>query len=172
MISVPYTKYIKNIRSTQVHRCTRMTHQRLSPHDKRFLSAVQTTRNQRCSSCSAVPHPRGVLATTSAASRCYPVCFSGVVAAGVIGCMAPHPYPPYYPLTHTPSHPYPGTMQTVSWKVAHAAVFWIGALQHEALPPGRFQQPRPPQLPHDLAQQMPPGPRMPWSHQVIGAAGG
>ena len=127
---------------------------------------------------SAVPvrlflrHPRGVLATTSAASRCYPVCFSGVVAAGFIGCMPPHPYPPPYPLTHTPSHPYPGTMQTVSWKVAHAAVFWIGALQHEALPPGRFQQPRPPQLPHDLAQQMPPGPRMPWSHQVIGAAGG
>ena len=102
------------------------------------------------------------------------MCFSGLVAAGFIDWLhGPSPIPPRpYPLTHTPSHPYPGTMQTVSWKVAHSAVFWIGALQHEALPPGRVQQPRPPQLPHDLAQQMPPGPRMPWSHQVIGAAGG
>ena len=31
---------------------------------------------------------------------------------------------------------------------------------------GRFQQPLPPQVPHDLSQHIPPDPRMPWSHLV------
>ena len=87
----------------------------------------------------AVPHPRTSRHHVSSLA----VCFNGLVAARVHWLHGPSPTHPN-PLTHTPSHPYPGTMQTVSWKVAQSAVFWIGALQHEALPPGRVQQPRPP----------------------------